>query len=93
VDSFPAEELNGTAEHERCGTEMPWGVFPNPPSGADYFSQMWMTYCWITGCKERVTREDEVGLCPTHIEELREGRTSRNDAKLALVRSKGKAPA
>jgi hypothetical protein len=31
----------------------------------------WMTFCWIRGCPERVTREDEVGLCPAHIEELR----------------------
>jgi hypothetical protein len=32
-----------------------------------------MTFCWISGCGERVPREDEVGLCPAHIEELREG--------------------
>jgi hypothetical protein len=33
----------------------------------------WMTFCWISGCGERVPREDEVGLCPAHIEELRGG--------------------
>jgi hypothetical protein len=35
-----------------------------------------MTFCWIRGCGERVTREDELGLCPSHIEELRHWSTT-----------------
>jgi hypothetical protein len=30
-----------------------------------------MTFCWIHGCGQRVDREDELGLFPNHIEELR----------------------
>jgi hypothetical protein len=38
----------------------------------DVWKQLsWMTFCWIHGCGERVDRQDELGLCPSHIEELR----------------------
>jgi hypothetical protein len=41
---------------------------PNPDWRA---STSWMAVCWITGCNKPVPREDELGLCPSHIEELR----------------------
>jgi len=67
----PAEELEGSLEHGRCGTEMPWGdIYTRRPSG-DFLATSWMAICWISGCNAKVPREDELGLCPSCIEYLR----------------------
>lgn len=43
--------------------------------GSNFYRDWWatsvQTVCWIHGCKEAVPAEDDLGLCPGHIEELK----------------------
>ena len=49
-----------------------WVVpFINQPY-RDQWAYNWLGVCWKHGCTESVPKEDPLGLCSDHIEELRE---------------------